>query len=219
VPATTYGAQAALTPVPVVGGAPRRRSLGPAILAGAAVLAVAAAVVVFVVLRDREKRAPAPAPAPTPAPPVVVVTPPAHTGAEVTYHLAITPAGASVEVDGVPVELSRGFFTAPARPDRRLVTIRAPGHEDASVVLAGDVSEHREIALEPIAAAGGVGERPTRRGDRPRRPTGSDDPADRVQSDTGTAPGSSAPAGPARDPEPTKQLETGAKVYTDILDE
>ena len=223
VPATTIGGQAALTPVPVGASAhrPRRRSLGPAILAGAATLAVAAAVIVFVIQRDKRASAP-PTADPGPTPPVVVVTPPTHTAPDVTYHLAITPAGTpvEVEVDGVVVEMSRGFFTAPARPDRRLVTIRAQGFADASVILAGDASEHRQVALVPATGGteAGVGERTTRK-DRTRRQPGSEDPPDRVESTTGTAPLTTVHDPAATDPQPTKQLDTGAKVYTDILDD
>jgi hypothetical protein len=221
VPATTYGAQAALTPVPVAASARRRaRSLGPAILAGATTLAIAAAVIVFVILRDPKRPSAPPTPDPGPTPPVVVVPPPTHTAPDVTYHLAITPAGAPVvvEVDGVAVEMSRGFFTAPPRPDRRLVTIRAPGFQDASVILAGDASEHRQVALVPTEA--GVGERTTRKDrdrDRTRQPPGSDNPPERVESTTGNAPATTPPA--VEDPQRTKQLDTGAKVYTDILDD
>jgi len=186
------GARPIDTPLPIaLGPTPARRSLRPAVLAGVLTLGVAASVIAFLALRERPTPTPAPPPIPTVVHQTVIATTPSPAPEpvaprDVSYHLDVVPNDATIEVDGDPVTLTaKGFFSAPPRPDRRLVVVRAPGYDDASATLAGDTDDSVRIELTRTGAKNRgdqVGRTPT------RTSAGAKGPPTGVESGTGNDP-------------------------------
>jgi serine/threonine protein kinase len=220
-PRTAHGSPAALTPLPlhpVPAPASRARAMRPAILAGVMTLGIAAAIVVFLVLRPPKKRAAPPPTAPAPTKVTTIAPAPAPVApAEVSYHLAITPpdvaASATVTVDGEAAALtSKGFFSRPARPDRRLVVVRAPGFRDETFTVAGDTDDSREISL--VRIGGQVSRPPTSSSTGTKRP-----PRDVQSSDPGA--GSAAAKDGAKDgtKDGTVTSGSGSRFYNTLDDD